>query len=182
LGPADLLEFFNREWRGLGGLPKAGEQGAWRTLAMQRDPLNVVVQVQANSDSRNSGSVALLSQMNLRDRQIDFVPPDLPRLPSTRVMQVTETFDGARRSRLVQLASDAGFELTRQRLRSHWQRLGWRVVHDADAKPAPAGSLAAGRHWLAAFEQGNSSVDVVMGQAPGSNQLLLTVNLLDTRP
>lgn len=185
LGPDELLGFFSREWVALGGLPKAGLQRGWRTLALQRDPLQVVLQVQP---ATGGGSTALLSQMNLRDRQTDFVPPELPTLPSTRVTQVTESHDGARRSRLVQLASDAGFDLTEQRLRAHWQRQGWRPTHDSAAvaannatkltRAAPGGT----RQWLASYDQANVSLDVVMAQAPGSAQVLLTVHLLDTRP
>lgn len=191
LGPEELLGFFSREWTGLGGLPKAGTQRGWRTLALQRDPLQVVLQVQPASGNSNGGggSLALLSQMNLRDRQTDFVPAELPTLPSTRITQVTESHDGARRSRLVQLASDAGFDLTQQRLRAHWQRGGWRPTHDSAAGPTRTGNSAGNfaatattRQWLASYDQANASLDVVMAQAPGSGQVLMTIHLLDTRP
>jgi len=174
LSADELIAFFRREWTGLGGRPQAGQTPAWRSLAWQRDPLQIVLQVSRGQPALRGHTSALLSQMNLRDTQRNFLPRELPDLPASHVSQMTETQDGPRRSRLVQLSTTGGFEITQQRLRRHWQ--GWTPLHDQ------ARTEQGSRQWLASFAQGELSVDIVLAQAGINSPSLLTINLLDTAP
>lgn len=173
--PADeLLAYFKRDWRRYSGsvVPLETEQGNWRKLTLQQDPVQVVVQVE--KDGRG-GSHAMLSQMNYRDVQRDYVPRSLPTLSPLQVTQVSETRDGPRRSWLVQFGGDASFEIIQQRLRQHWGRPGWRPVFD---RSAPGQQ----RQWLASFEKDSTSVDIVLTQAGAREPLALTLNLLESEP
>lgn len=169
----ELLAFFKRDWRRFGAsvAPLEAEQGAWRKLTLQREPVQLVVQVQR---SGRGGSRALLSQMNYRDVQRDYIPRSLPQLAPLQVTQVSDTRDGPRRSQLVQLGGEASFEIIQQRLRQHWSRAGWRPIFDR-ATPGQ-------RQWLASFEKDLSSVDIVLTQASSNEPLALTLNLLETQP
>lgn len=172
LSADELLAYFRRDWRNYSSTaPLETEQGSARKLSLQRDPVQVVVQVE--KDGRG-GSHAMLSQMNYRDVQRDYVPRGLPMLAPLQVTQVSETRDGPKRSKLVQLGGDASFEVTQQRLRQHWGGAGWRTVFD---RAAP------GQHqWLASFDKGTSSVDIVLTQAGPREPLALTLNLLEGEP
>ncbi len=168
----ELMAFFKRDWRRFGGLvPMEATQGNWRKLTVHRDPVQMVVQVERSS---GGGSRALLSQMNYRDRQRDYIPRNLPSLAPMQVTQVSETRDGPKRSQLVQMAGDASFEITQQRLRQHWSRAGWRPIFDR--------GVPGQRQWLASFDKGTSSVDIVLTQAGPRDPLSLTLNLLETQP
>lgn len=173
LSADELLAYFKRDWRRYGGsvAPLESEQGPWRKLTLQQDPLQLVVQVEKDG---NGGSRALLSQMNYRDAQRDYLPRNLPVLTPLQVTQVSETRDGPRRSQLVQLGGEASFEIIQQRLRQHWSRAGWRPVFD---RAAPGQ-----RQWLASFDKGTSSVDIVLTQAGPREPLALTLNLLEGEP
>lgn len=169
----ELLAYFKRDWRRFGGgvEPLETEQGAWRKLSLQRDPVQLVVQVERDG---RGGTRALLSQMNYRDQQRDYMPRDLPALAPLQVNQVSETRDGPKRSQLVQFGGDASFEIIQQRLRQHWSRSGWNPVFDRGAPGQ--------RQWLASFDKGASSVDIVLTQAGPREPLALTINLLETEP
>lgn len=169
----ELLAFFKRDWRRFGGsfAPMESEQGAWRKLTLQQDPVQIVAQVERNG---RGGSRALLSQMNYRDLQRDYVPRDLPMLAPLQVMQVSDTRDGPRRSRLVQMGGNASFEITQQRLRQYWSGAGWRTVFER--------GTTAQRQWLASFDRGTASVDVVLTQPGPREPLALTLNLLEVQP
>ena len=172
LSSDELLAFFRRDWRRYASTaPLETEQGSWRKLSLQRDPLQLVVQVEKDA---GGGSRALLSQMNYRDAQRDYLPRNLPSLAPLQVTQVSETRDGPRRSQLVQMGGEASFEITQQRLRQHWSRAGWRPVFDR-GEPAQ-------RQWLASFDKGTSSVDIVLTQAGPREPLALTINLLEGQP
>ena len=169
----ELLAFFKRDWRRFGGsvAPLETTQGEWRKLTVQRDPVQLVVQAQRNG---RGGTHALVSQVNYRDLQRDYLPRNLPSLAPLQVSQVSETRDGPKRSQLVQLGGEASFENIQQRLRQHWSRAGWRPVFD---RAAPGQ-----RQWLASFDKGSSSVDIVLTQAGPREPLALTINLLDAEP
>lgn len=168
----ELLAYFKRDWRRLSSTaPLESQQGSWRKLTLQRDPVQLVVQVE--HDGRG-GARALLSQMNYRDLQRDYVPRDLPTLAPLQVIQVSDTRDGPKRSRLVQMGGDASFEITQQRLRQHWSRAGWRPVFERGANEQ--------RQWLASFDRGPASVDIVLTQAGPREPLALTINLLEVDP
>lgn len=174
LSTDEVLGFFRHEWtRDFAKAPRNTTAAGWRALSVQRVPMQFSMQVRPRA---GGGSEGMLSQMNLQEIQRDFVPPELPRLPQFRVTQVTESHDGARRSRLVTLKSEAGFEITVQRLRSHWSRQGWSALHD-QLVPQPGV-----RQWLAAFASGDRSVDVIVGHPQGRPESLVTINLLDTVP
>lgn len=167
-----LLAYFRREGRRHSGVsPQEQAQGPWRQISFRRDPVQVVAQVQGDG---RGGSHALLSQMNYRDLKRDYVPRELPALHPLQVTQVSETRDGPKRSQLVQLGGEASFELTQQRLRQHWSRAGWHPVFDRQAPGE--------RQWLASFEKGSTSVDIVLTQADARAPLALTLNLMDATP
>lgn len=173
LPPAELIVFFKRQWTQQGGLPREGRQQVWQTLAWQRPPLQLVLQVQPAGD-RSQGSSALLSQMNMAERRVDFLPAELPVPALAQLQQVTESRDGARRSQLVQYSSRAGFDGVRRQLQAHWSRQGWRQIHAGSS----GGENVGRRHWLAAYERDGRSVDVVLAERDGL--LSLVLNLLDT--
>lgn len=173
LSAEELLAYFKRDWRRFSGsvAPLETEQGNARKLTLQQDPVQAVVQVE--KDGRG-GSRALLSQMNYRDVQRDFIPRGLPSLAPLQVTQVSDTRDGPKRSQLVQMGGAASFEIIQQRLRQHWSRAGWRPVFDRSAPGQ--------RQWLASFEKDAGSVDIVLTQAGANEPLALTLNLLETQP
>lgn len=173
LSADELLAYFKRDWRRHGGsvAPLETTQGHWRKLTLQQDPVQVVAQVERDG---RGGSRALLSQINFRDVQRDYLPRGLPALAPLQVLQVSDTRDGPKRSQLVQWGGDASFEVIQQRLRQHWSGAGWRPVFDR-ATPGQ-------RQWLASFEKGLASVDIVLTQAGAREPLALTLNLLETQP
>jgi hypothetical protein len=164
----ELLAYFKRRWAVL-GKPRERRGSDGRSLAVQRDGVQMVLQLKPPPAR---GSHALLSQMNLAERRKDFVPAELPALPQARLLQVTESRDGARRSRLVQYSSPVAFEVTQNQLQRHWQR--WSTLHQH------SGGAPGARQWLAAYQQGPRSVDLVLTQSAGQTQIL--INLLDTQP
>ncbi|MFG6412607.1 hypothetical protein ACG02S_01705 [Roseateles sp. DC23W] len=169
----ELLAYFKRDWRRYSSVaPLETEQQHWRKLTLQQGPVQVVVQIER--DGRSGGSRALLSQMNFRDVQRDYIPRDLPSLAPLHVTQVSDTRDGPKRSRLVQMGGDASFEITQQRLRQYWSRAGWRAVFERSANEQ--------RQWLASFDRGPASVDIVLTQAGPREPLALTINLLEVEP
>jgi hypothetical protein len=173
--PAEVLAFYRRQFEMQGGLPNPGAARGWHSLAMHRDPINLLVQVQAG---KGGGARVLLSQMDLRASRREVIPSELPPLPGARLMQSTESRDGGRRSRYVNFSSAESFDLLTQRLRGHWQRRGWRAAFD-DVRPLKGGA----RQWLASFEgPKGSTVDLVLAPMPDSRELSLTVNLLDGTP
>jgi hypothetical protein len=170
LSPSELLAFFKRQWIQQGGLPNEGRVQAWQTLAWQRPPLQLVLQVQP---AGAQGSLALLSQANFVERRADFLPADLPVPPLSQLLQVTESLDGARRSRLVQYSSRAGFDGVQRHLESYWAQQRWRQVHTGGR-----GGKIGQRHWLGAYERNGQSVDIVLAEKDGAVTLVL--NLMDT--
>lgn len=174
LPPQEVLSFYRRQFEQQGALPKASSARGWQQLALQRDPLNVLVQVRPGEDG---GARVLLSQMDLRARRHELIPSELPALPGARLMQSTESWDGGRRSRYVNFISADSFEQQLQRLRGHWQRRGWRAAFD-DVR-----TLAGSRQWLASYQSPQGSqVDLVLAPIAGSRDWSLTVNLLDGSP
>ena len=172
--PADeLLAYFRRDWGRFGAAaPLETRQAPWRKLTVQQDPVQMVLQVQP---AEGGGSHALLSQMNYRDVQRNYVPRDLPALEPLQLKQVSETWDGPKRSQLIQFGGAASFESIQQRLREHWLRQGWRTVFDRGSSQGP-------HQWLASFERGASSVDIVVAEAARGGALSVMVNLMDTSP
>lgn len=170
LSAGELLAYFKRQWTQQGGQPSEGRQQAWRTLAWQRPPLQLVLQVQA---AGAHGSTALLSQMNLEQRRRDFLPAELPVPALAQLQQVTDSRDGARRSQLVQYSSRAGLDGVQRQLQSYFVGQGWRQLYASNR-----GASAGERHWLAAYERDGRSVDVVLAERDAV--LSLVFNLMDT--
>lgn len=169
LSVQQVLTYYGDRWKRLGS-PRAGRQGPWQTLSLDTERLHLVLQVQADG----SGSQGMLSQAQWRERRRDFVPPELPQLARTQITQVTETRDGPRRSRLVTLQSQDGFEITRQRIQAHARSKGWEPVVDQLQRKAGA------RHWLAGYQRKGLSVDIVLVQDGDAAASHLTFNLIDS--
>lgn len=172
LSPPEVLQFYRQHWtRPNQPEPRAVQKGPWAALSTLDGQHQVTVQVRP--DGR--GAEALLTQMEIARSPRDFVPRELPRPPGVQVTQVTESQDGAQRSRLVSLVSDEGFEMQVQRWRQAWQRQGW-TAGPAHEQPRKDG----GRLWLASFARDRASADQVLTYDPRQRRSFSTVNLLDS--
>jgi hypothetical protein len=166
-----LVSYYEGRWKRLGS-PVVRPHGGKRLLSLDLPDLHLALQVQADG----SGTTAVLSQAQWRERQLDFMPQEMPQPLRAQVTQVTETRDGPRRSRLVAVQSQDGFELTRQRLLSHARSQGWRpVVDQLQQKDG-------GKQWIAAFERNSLSVDAALLQSGNAPLTHLTINFLDSPP
>lgn len=166
-----LVSYYEGRWKRL-GTPQLSAQGGKRTLALSLPDVHLALQVQG----QGAGSSALLTQAQWKERQLNFMPPELPQLANTQVTQVTETRDGPRRSRLVTLQSQDNLELLRQRLLAHARSRNWRTV--ADQLQQKEG----GRQWLASFELSGQTIDAVLLQPGGTPATQVTLNFLDSPP
>ncbi len=171
LSVQQLLSYYENRWKRLGS-PQMGRQGPWQTLSLDTGQLHLVLQLQAEG----SGSQGMLSQAQWKERRRDFVPTELPQMLRTQITQVTETRDGPRRSRLVTLQCQDGFEVTRQRMQTHARSKGWGTVMDQVQR------RDGNRSWLAGYQFKGLSVDVVLVQGEGATASHLTINFLDSPP
>lgn len=172
LSVPQMLEYYENQWKRWGSVRRTQASG-WQSLAVTAGTLQLTLQVQEAS----GGSEAILSQAAWTERRRDFLPTELPDLPRTEAHQVTETHDGPKRSRLVQLASEDDLELNRQRWQSHARRKGWTLVTEKQLKQAGQ------KHWLASYSSaGALTLDLVLTQADAERKTHITANFLDATP
>lgn len=165
-----LLSYFEGQWKRWGAVNQRVHAG-WQTLSINTGPVQLTLQAK---DLQGGGSTALLTQAAWPERQRDFLPPELPDLPRTVPHQVTESQDGMRRSRLVQLASNDSLELNRQRWQAHARRKGWTLVTEKLLRQSGQ------QHWLASYSTAKAlAVDVVLTQSADSAETSITANFLD---
>jgi len=172
----EVLAFYRRAWhdRRLGE-PRSLEVAGWQTVSMLRDGHQMMVQ--AKPRTPGGGSTGMLSIINFKDGSAPVVPAFLPSFPDTRVMQVTESRDGPRRSQLISLSSNASLEVSIQRWRSEWLRRGWQLTFDRTSTSKDGDTT-----WLASFDKPPQSLDIVAGRDPSGRAVYLTVNLLSPPP
>jgi uncharacterized protein YndB with AHSA1/START domain len=179
LSTAELLAFYREQFKRSGALSQATRPAqGWQGLSMLRDSVQVLVQVKAKPG--DGGAQALLSQMDISQGPSYETPAELPGFPGAVLAQVTESHDGARRSRFYNYVADGSLDSLRQQIAVHGRRLGWQIVFDE------VRTLAAGRQWLASYQgQRGLSVDVVVAPlAAGARngRHSMTINLIDTAP
>lgn len=173
LSAQQLLSYFEGQWKRWGAVQQ-GAQAGWQTLSVNTGPVQLTLQVK---DRQGGGSSALLTQAAWPERQREFLPPELPNLPRTVPHQVTESLDGHRRSRLVQLASNDNLELNRQRWQAHARRKGWTLIMEKLVRQSDQ------QHWLASYSTANAhAVDIVLTQSSNGAETSITANFLDTAP
>ena len=171
---AEVLQFYERQWTRAGEPgPRQVERAGWKAISTMDGTRQLTVQAR----SVQGATEALLTQMELGRAQTDFVPRELPRLAGVQVTQVTESRDGPRRSRLISMVSDEGFELQVQRWQQAWLRQGWSPGLSREQRGADGA-----RQWIASYERGRSSADQVISLLSDQRRCFSTVNLIDIAP
>jgi hypothetical protein len=166
----ELIEFYRAQWARLEPAPKARSLRDWSTISALRGKVQMVVQARARSPQ---GSEGMISLMDFGRFEKNFVPGDLPRWSDTRILQVTDTVDGPRRSRLVAMQSSSSFEIVQTRWREEWSRRGYALVGQRTT-PAADGTQT----WLATFDKTPHTVDMAVAWRNDERSTQITANLV----
>jgi len=171
LSEQEVIQFFRAHWAAApAGMPKDLRVPGWSALSTMHGPFQIAAQVRPKSGTGSQGRVSIA---HLGDIQRDWIPPDLPRFADTEVLQLTETRDGRRRSRLVTMLSREGFEVNVARWRTEWQRRGFTLTHQS-GHPVDA----AAPQWIGTLVKDGASVDLMVGRSANSRVTQITANLL----
>jgi hypothetical protein len=178
LAPLEVAEFYRARWsHSAVGQAREVVQGPWKVISTLQGGFQLVVQIKPRQAAAGGGpaqgSEGLLSILNFADAQKKFLPSNWPSWGDMRVTQVTESVDGPRRSQMVAMTSAEGFDLNVRRWRDEWQRRGFALSHE-QSSPASQGE----RSWLASFDQGQQSVDVVVAYRDAARKTFVSVNWL----
>lgn len=171
LSVEEVLAFYRKRWT-KPGVPEPREMSAagWQTIAMLQDRYQLLTQVRARAPQ---GSEGILSVADLGDMKSDYLPRDWPTWNNMRVLQVTESVDGPKRSYVISMVSDDGFELNVRRVRDEWLRRGYILNHEQN-NPAKTGQ----RGWIGIFDKANQSVDVTVAYADADRRTYITTNVV----
>lgn len=175
LSADQVLNFYRQQWKTAKiGEPQQTQSGSWIALSTLNGGVQTTVQVKARGTEVRQGSEGMLSMMDFGRAKSDFIPVEIPQFAQKDVTQVTESVDGPKRSRLVNIVSAETLESATRRWRSEWLRRGWRLAFES-----PANAPQAKSQWLASFDKERSSVDVVISYQADKAQSYITVNLID---
>ncbi|MEK8031087.1 hypothetical protein AACH06_09700 [Ideonella sp. DXS29W] len=165
----EVLGFYRKRWT-KAGVPEPREVSAagWQTIATLQDRYQLLVQVRGRSPQ---GSEGMLSVADLADMKSDYLPKEWPTWSNMRVLQVTESFDGPKRSHVISMVSDDGYDLNVRRVREEWLRRGYVLAHEQN-NPAKAGQ----RGWVGIFDKASQSVDVTVTYSDDDRRTYITTN------
>ena len=171
LSVEEILAFYRKRLT-KPGAPEPREMSAagWQTLSMLQDRYQLVVQVRGRA---SQGSEGMLSVADMGDMKVDYLPKDWPTFSNMRVLQVTESVDGPKRSHIISMVSEDGFELNVRRVRDEWLRRGFVLNHEQN-NPAKSGQ----RGWIGIFDKPDQSVDVTVAYADADRRTYITTNLV----
>lgn len=164
----EVLGFYRTRWsKPPAPQPRELSAGGWQTIATLQERYQLVVQVRQRSPQ---GSEGMLSVADLSDMKTDYLPKDWPTWSNTRVLQVTESVDGPKRSHVISMVSDDSFEVNVRRVRDEWLRRGY--VLNQELNNPKNGQ----RSWIGLFDKTSQSVDVTVGYADADRRTYITTN------
>jgi hypothetical protein len=168
--PAEVLAHYRSFWANAqAGPPRETTASGWQMISTLHGPFQIVVQVRPHNAR---GSEGYVSVANVLEMNKDYVPRDMPRVADGRVVQVTESVDGPKRSVLVTLVSPQSLDMNMRRYRDEWNRLGWSVAQE-HSDTTPEG----GRSYYGSFNKPQQEVEMTLLQRPDGNTYV-TVNML----
>jgi hypothetical protein len=109
--------------------------------------------------------------------QRQYVPADWPTFADTKIVQVTESLDGPRRSVLVHQVSTSSFSINVDRWRRAWQGKGYALTREADAPNPGTGE----RQWMAFFDKGGETADVTVYENRAQGRTAVAVNRIKAK-
>ncbi|HSI48226.1 MAG TPA: hypothetical protein VLA61_08160 [Ideonella sp.] len=167
----EVLAFYRTRWSRSGGpLPRELSAGGWQTIAALQDRYQLVVQARPRQPQ---GSEGMLSVADLSDMKTDFLPAGWPSWSSVRVLQVTESVDGPKRSHVISMVSDDSFDLNVKRMRDEWLRRGY-VLNQQHTNPPASGT----RSWIGIFDRPDRTLDVTVAYVDAERRTYITANLV----
>jgi hypothetical protein len=167
----EVLGFYGAHWAGMpAGKPIRKHVADWETISTVLGPFQLAVQVAASSPR---GSHGLVSVTNPGESRKDWQPAGWPSWSDTRILQVTDTKDGGKRSEHVSAFTRASFETTIERWRESWTQRGYRLAHE-QKMPAMQGQ----RGWIGLFDGPAGSLDVTVTATDDGHQVSIQANRL----
>lgn len=166
----EMLAHYRAFWgNSPAGKPMERQGGGWRSISTRHGPFQIAVQVKSRD---RSGSEGLISVVNFVEAKADFVPRNLPRVPDSKVVQVTESVDGPMRSFLVTLTSPQGADFNAQRYRDELESDGW-ALSEQMMVPGPRST----RSYFGSFRRNDESIEMTIAETKRRSSRI-TVNLV----